>query len=472
MIFSADPSRRPRVHFSAIGGTGMVAGARLAVEAGWEVRGSDNPLYPPASHMVDALGVPVAQGFHAENLDWNPDIVVVGNVLSRGNPEVEAVLDRRLHYASMAEFLKDVILRQRHAVAVCGTHGKTTTTALTAHVLKECGLDPGWMIGGEPLGLAHSAHLNSEGGPFVIEGDEYDTAFFDKRAKFLHYVPQIAVVTSVEFDHGDIYRDLAEIELAFQRMLRQVPQSGWLIACADNAALDLADHAMCNVVSYGLNGDATWRGELLGFREGFARMAVLFEGASWAEVEVPLAGRHNLQNTLAAIAVAHLLGAKADRIVPAVRSFRGVRRRMEVFLEHDGVTFIDDFAHHPTAIRETIRAARERWPERRLRVVFEPRSNTVVTNRFQKEMESAFSSANEVFIGPIYRAAQISEADRLDRAALCASLAAAHIPAQWCDDVSRLAQIVLDSRRPGDIVLILSNGAFGGIYNLLRQHLA
>jgi UDP-N-acetylmuramate: L-alanyl-gamma-D-glutamyl-meso-diaminopimelate ligase len=397
-------------------------------------------------------------------------VVVVGNVLSRGNAEVEAVLDRQLHYVSLAEFLKDVVLRRRQTVAICGTHGKTTTTALTAHVLKECGLDPGWMIGGEPLGLAHSAHLNPDGLPFVIEGDEYDTAFFDKRAKFLHYVPQIAVVTSVEFDHGDIYRDLAEIQLAFQRMLRQVPQSGWLIACADNPAADLAGHAFSNVMTYGFSERASWRGEVMGFRGGLARMAVYHESIPWAEIEAPVAGRHNLQNALAAIAVADLLGASVADIVNAVRSFKGVRRRMEVFLERDGITFIDDFAHHPTAIRETIRAARERWPEGRLRVVFEPRSNTVVTNRFQEDMNQSFLGASEVFIGPIYRAAQIPEAERLDRAGLCGALALAQVPARWCDDVPQLARLVLDSGQPGDIVLILSNGAFGGIYELFRHH--
>ena len=234
MLPSIPSNVASRVHFSGIGGTAMVAGARLALQAGWEVRGSDNPLYPPTSRMVEQLGVPVASEYKAANLDWGPDLVIIGNALSRGNAEVEAALNRRLRYTSLPEWLKEAVLRPRRPVAICGTHGKTTTTALTAYLLDRAGLEPGFLVGGQPLDFDHSARLGPEGAPFVIEGDEYDTAFFDKRAKFFHYLPEIAVVTSVEFDHGDIYHDVAEIALAFQRMLRQVPASGWLVACADD----------------------------------------------------------------------------------------------------------------------------------------------------------------------------------------------------------------------------------------------
>ncbi len=446
----------------------MVAGARLALEAGWEVRGSDNPLYPPTSHLVKALGVPVAEGHAAENLDWDPDVVVLGNVLSRGNPEVEAALERRLHYMSLPEWLKENVLRARRPVVVCGTHGKTTTTALAAHVLARGGGNPGYLIGGQPLGFPHSAKLGDAGAPFVIEGDEYDTAFFDKRAKFFHYLPEIAVVTSLEFDHGDIYRDLAEIELAFQRMLRQVPRDGWLVVCADNAAVELRRHAFCGVATYGFSEGAQWRGVLEGNDGADSILRVLREEKAWATLRVPLAGRHNLQNTLAAIAVAALLGMGPGAIAAAIADYPGVRRRMEVFIEKDGIVFVDDFAHHPTAIEGAIAAARTRWPGRRLRVLFEPRSNTTATNRFQDALCAAFSDADEVWLGPIHRAQSIPEAGRLDRGLLARELAARGVSAHVEDDVEKLAGEVLRSAEKEDVVLILSNGSFDGIYDFFR----
>ena len=470
MLVIPSQGRSSRVHFSGIGGTAMVAGARLALEAGWEVRGSDKPLYPPTSEMVEALGVPVAVGYQASNLDWGPDLVLIGNALSRGNAEVEAVLERRIPYASLPEWLKSVVLRPRHPVAICGTHGKTTTTALTAFLLDRAGLNPGFLIGGQPLDFEHSARLGAEGAPFVIEGDEYDTAFFDKRAKFFHYLPDIAVVTSVEFDHGDIYRDLAEIERAFRWMLRQIPKSGWLIACADHpGAAALIPHAYSQTATYGFSPDATWRGETTGeVNDGRVSMNVYRSGEPWARLAVPLAGRHNLLNALAGIAVAGTLGVAPEAIEHAMPSFRSVRRRMEVFLQARGMTFIDDFAHHPTAIRETIAAAKSRWPGQRLRVLFEPRSNTTVTNRFQNEMLEAFSNADEVWFGPIHRIDAIPVQDRLDLQQLVDDLTRRGVNALHAR-VDDIVEGVLSDGAPGDIVLILSNGAFGGIYDLFRQ---
>ncbi|MCC6487016.1 MAG: UDP-N-acetylmuramate:L-alanyl-gamma-D-glutamyl-meso-diaminopimelate ligase [Candidatus Hydrogenedentes bacterium] len=465
-------SDRQRVHFSGIGGTAMVAGARLAIEAGWEVRGSDNPLYPPTSDMVMALGVPVASGYDAANLDWNPDLVVIGNALSRGNPEVEAALDRKLHYLSLPEWLKDAVLRARRSIVLAGTHGKTTTTALTAYLLDAAGLAPGFLIGGQPLDFPYSARLGAEGAPFAIEGDEYDTAFFDKRAKFFHYLPEVAVVTSLEFDHGDIYSDVEEIEVAFQRMLRQIPRSGLLLVCADHPrALALRGHAFCPVETYGFDETADWRGEVGEGKDGLIDFTVCHQGAEWARLRVPLAGRHNLQNVLAAVAVAARIGANPSALADAMPAFKGVRRRMEVFHEAKGVTFIDDFAHHPTAIRETIAAARMRWPGRRLLVLFEPRSNTTVTKRFQNEMREAFAQADAVWLGPIHRAETIPPEDRLDRDALAAALNKAGIDAHAASSVDEIVTAIVSNARPDDVVLILSNGAFGGIYAKLRAAL-
>jgi UDP-N-acetylmuramate: L-alanyl-gamma-D-glutamyl-meso-diaminopimelate ligase len=457
------------VHFSGIGGTAMVAGARLALEAGWEVRGSDNPLYPPTSEMVAALGVPVAEGYRAENLDWDPDVVLLGNVLSRGNAEVEAALSRRTRYMSLPEWLKEHVLRERRSVAICGTHGKTTTTAIVAHLLDHAGLSPGYLVGGQPLNFEFSARLGAAGAPFVIEGDEYDTAFFDKRAKFFHYLPEVAVVTSLEFDHGDIYPDLAAIELAFQRMLRQVPADGRLICCADNQAASLREHAYCPVETYGFSEGADWRGEILGAEGGQQLLRVTHVGEVYGDIATTLCGRHNLQNVLAAVAVGHYFGLSAQDAVAGIDAFSGVKRRMEVFLETDGVTYIDDFAHHPTAIAETIHGARTRWPGQRLRVLFEPRSNTTVTNQFFDELVDAFSGADEVYLGPIYRGDRIPEGERLDRARLVAELEVKGVAGSVWEAPDRLARQIDDTCRSGDVVLILSNGAFGGIYAQFRQ---
>jgi UDP-N-acetylmuramate: L-alanyl-gamma-D-glutamyl-meso-diaminopimelate ligase len=448
----------------------MVAGARLAIEAGWEIRGSDNRLYPPTSEMVKSLEVPVYEGYAASNLDWDPDLVIIGNVLSRGNAEVEAALSRTLRYVSLPEWMKDVVLRTRRPIAICGTHGKTTTTALTAYLLDALGLNPGFLIGGQPLDFPHSARLGAEGAPFVIEGDEYDTAFFDKRAKFFHYLPDIAVVTSIEFDHGDIYRDVEEIEIAFQRMLRQIPREGLLLTCADSPrALALRGHAYSRVETYGFSCGADWQGAHGGVDElGNVMLTVHRRGEEWGRFRVPLAGRHNAQNAIAAIAVAAHYGADPCALADALAVFKGVRRRMEVFLEPRGITFVDDFAHHPTAIRETIAAARERWPKRRLRVLFEPRSNTTVTNTFQDDLFEAFCPADEVWFGPIYRAENIPEEKRLDIAALAQRLTSAGTTAHAADGADQIAAAVYDSDRPGDVVLILSNGAFGGIYEQFR----
>ncbi len=461
---------KPRVHFCGIGGTGMVAGAQLAVELGWEVRGSDNPLYPPTSTMVEALGVPVAVGYDVANLDWHPDLVIVGNALSRGNPEVEAVLERHYPYVSLPEWLKENILRRHQPVIVIsGTHGKTTTSAIAAFLLDRAGLEPGFFIGGEPLDFPKPARAGKESGPFVIEGDEYDTAFFDKRSKFFHYLPDMAVVTSLEFDHGDIFPDIEAIEAAFRLFLRLIPRPGWLVVCADDVrAAALAQDAHSRAITYGLSQQATIRGEFLGQSGGMQRLAVYKEGRRWGEFTVPLPGRHNLRNVLAALAVADILGLDVPVLAEALREVRGVRRRLEVFLEADGVTFIDDFAHHPTAIRETVHAVRSRWPARRLLVLLEPRSNTMVTKRFQEELPGALADADEVCIGPIYRADRIPEENRLDRARLVEDLRKTHTQAWSEDRIEAIVDAVRTTAHPGDIVLILSNGAFGGIYDLFR----
>ena len=448
----------------------MVAGARLALELGMEVRGSDNPLYPPTSDMVSALGVRVAEGYSAENLDWRPDIVAIGNALSRGNPEVEAVLERRLRYVSLAEWLKTEVLRARRPVVISGTHGKTTTSALTAYLLDRAELAPGYLVGGQLLDFQRSSRLGAAGNPFVIEGDEYDSAFFDKRAKFLHYLPETAVVTSIEFDHGDIYRDIEEIELAFQRMLRQIPSDGLLLVCADDPRANaLAEYAFCNVESYGFEDNADWQCEVNPGRSGFQSLVVRKAGDAYGAFELPMPGRHNARNALAAIAVGARYGASLEAMQRALPEFRGIRRRMEVFCERDGITFVDDFAHHPTAIRETIAAARQRWPEARMVAAFEPRTNTTRTARFQNELSDALTGADEVWIGPIARREQLADSEVLDRGKLAAALMASDTEAYCAENAAEIVDGCASYAGSDTVVVLMSNGAFGGIYDLIRE---
>lgn len=448
---------------------GMVAVARLAIEAGWEVRGSDVPLYPPTSDMVSALKVPFAEGYAASNLDWGPDVVVIGNALSRGNDELEALLELGLPYMSYPEWLKFAVLAARHSIVIAGTHGKTTTTAITAHLLDHAGKGPGFMIGGQSENFAHSSRLGAPGGLFVIEGDEYDTAFFDKRAKFFHYLPRTAVVTSIEFDHGDIYRDVEEIETAFRFMLRQIPKSGQLILCADSPrAAALSDYAFSEVTTYGFHESADWRVEE-GPQNGEMQAFVVHrEGSRWGEFKSPLFGRHNLQNALAAIVVASQQGLEAREIAEALVEFRGVRRRMDIFLKSDGIVFIDDFAHHPTAIRETIAAVLSRWPGERLTVLFEPRSNTTATNLFQQELGEAFKGANEVWIGPIYRTERFAKDELLDRERLIADVEGTGAIGHFTDNVEQIVRHLREDAETHDIVLVFSNGAFDGLHDLIR----
>ncbi len=467
--FQLPAGRKPRVHFCGIGGTGMVAVARLALEAGWDVRGSDNPLYPPTSNMVAALGVPVAQGYAAANLDWQPDVVVVGNAFGRGNPEIEATLERGIAYMSFPEWLRYAVLQDRRPIVVTGTHGKTTTTALTAFLLAEGGRKPGYMVGGQPLNFRHSSAIGPTGGPFVIEGDEYDTAFFDKRAKFFHYLPRTLVVTSLEFDHADIYNDVGEIEHAFRLLLRQVPPNGRVLLCADHpGALALRNFAFSPVETYGRAEDADWRVESLGYGDAGQRFRIYRHGRAFGDFTTALLGRYNLQNAAAAIAAAAIDGVPLEAMQRALPAFRGIRRRMETFLKADGVTFIEDFAHHPTAIQEAIAAVKERWPSEQLTVLFEPRSNTTATNRLQAELGAAFAGADEVWIGPIYRAEKYPPETRLDRDRLVADIKSRKARAHHADDVGEIVRHIRTDVSPHNIVLILSNGAFGGIYDMIR----
>jgi UDP-N-acetylmuramate: L-alanyl-gamma-D-glutamyl-meso-diaminopimelate ligase len=447
----------------------MVAVARLAIEAGWEVQGSDNPLYPPTSDMVAALDIPVADRYDAANLDWGPDCVVIGNALSRGHVEVEAALERGLIYISFPEFLKEAVLRKRNPIVICGTHGKTTSTALTAYLLDSGGLKPGFLIGGQPLDFDVSSRLGEEGAPFVVEGDEYDTAFFDKRAKFFHYLPRTAVVTSLEYDHADIYSSIEEIELAFQRMLRQVPQNGHVLLCADSPrALALKEHAYSLVHTYGFNESSDWRISMGDLTEEGQPLTIHHQGQEWGHCISPLLGRHNAQNVGAALVVSALQGIDATTALNAMARFKGIKRRMEIFHRAGGRIFIDDFAHHPTAIEETVRAARLRWPDHHLNVLVELRSNTMATDQHQEQLPKSFEMADRVFIGPIFREERYDPESVLNRQLLVETLCNSGTEARFTDDIQTILDDIQSSLHKQEIVLILSNGAFDGIYEKIR----
>lgn len=466
-------------HLIGIAGTAMASLAGLLRAQGHRVTGSDQGVYPPMSLMLDDLGIEYADRYDPANLVGDPD-VVVGNAISRGNPELEAVLDRRLRYTSAAAVIKERFLAGRHVVAVAGTHGKTTTASLVAWLLEVAGLDPSFLIGGIPQNFGISFRL-TDSEFFVIEADEYDTAYFDKGPKMWHYLPWTAVVNNVEFDHADIFRDDIAYRFAFERFINLVPRAGTLVAGWDSPAL----RAMCGisrapVQSFGIGALDTgtptaegtpshprWRAERVRCRDGGTRFAVRRDGELLGEVEMRLAGDFNVLNALAAMAAATSAGAPWDAVREGLRSFRGVRRRMEVRGEAGGVTVVDDFAHHPTAVAGTLGAARQRFRGRRLIAVFEPRSYTAQRREFQEAYAEALAGADQAIVAGLFRPERYDDATRLDPAQLIASLRARGVEADYEPAVDGIVTRIVRRARPGDVLLIMSNGGFGGIHERL-----
>ncbi len=449
----------------------MASLAGMLTTAGYRVSGSDQAVYPPMSTFLARLGIPVFEGFRESHIrDAAPDLVVIGNALSRGNPEVEYVLDSGIRYSSMAETLKEFFIRGRRSTVVAGTHGKTTTTALLAWMLQVGGRNPSFLVGGVAENFSSSYQLGS-GGDFVVEGDEYDTAFFDKGPKFLHYLPQIALIKNIEFDHADIYTDLAAIQLSFRRLINIVPRSGLIIAGVESPAVEelLAD-AHAPVQTFGLEkGD--WTASNISSEGAGTRFDVLKGGHLWNSVWTPLVGEFNVANALSAIVTAHRLGLSKDESAAALRTFRNVRRRLEVRGEVSGVTVYDDFAHHPTAVRETLRGVRSQFPTARIWAVFEPRSQTSRRRLFEREFAQALAVADLVLIAPVYLPARM-EPDGVmspERVAVeaCQDGTEAHAMASSEEIVSFVAA----RARPGDRIVIMSNGSFGDIHRRLLDRL-
>ncbi|MBX3162190.1 MAG: UDP-N-acetylmuramate--L-alanine ligase [Deltaproteobacteria bacterium] len=466
-----------KVHLIGIGGTGMGAVAGLLASAGYEVRGSDAAVYPPMSEQLAALGVPVMMPYAAENLAWGPDLVVVGNVHGKDHVEVVAAEERKIPLTSFPAVLGERLLDGKHAIVVCGTHGKTTTTSLVAHILAEAGRDPSLFVGGVPVGLGHGYRLG-KGEDFVIEGDEYDTAFFDKGPKFAHYRARTAILTSVELDHVDIFPSFEAVRDTFKKLVVGMPADGLLVVWAESPdAVAVARHAACPVELYAVldNGAAeplpgtTWWAEKLEVVKNSGRVAfdVYYRGERMERFETLLVGRHNVGNVLAAIAVAHARGVPMRDIQRGVASFAGVRRRQELRGIAGGVTVLDDYAHHPTAVRETLKGLRKRFPKRRLIAVYEPRSATSRRKTFQLEFAEAFAHADEVVVGRMFDPSKIPAADRFDPERLALDLHRSGTKASYAPDVDTIVKQLAESAAPGDVVCVLSSGSFDGLHDKL-----
>jgi UDP-N-acetylmuramate: L-alanyl-gamma-D-glutamyl-meso-diaminopimelate ligase len=461
-------SKTKHIHLIGICGTAMASLSGMLQERGFRVTGSDAASYPPMSTFLESLGISVAQPFAEANLDPRPDLVIVGNALSRGNVELERILDDRIPFCSLPQILHDEFLVEKDVLVVAGTHGKTTTTSMLAWIFETAGLQPSFLIGGIAENFGRSFGLG-EGKHFILEGDEYDTAFFDKGPKFLHYFPDSVILTSVEFDHADIYKDLDAVETAFKRLVNLVPRRGRIIGFDPGASADASidrclKKAFCRVERYGVSDRANWRIVSLKLSEDRTSWSVLRDGKLWADFEFPLGGEYNVWNATAAAALAVSYDISKEVIAQALKTFRSVKRRLEVKAEVNGITIIDDFAHHPTAIEQTIHALRSRYPQSRLWVVLEPRSNTMRRNVLQDALARSLALADQVVIAAIFKSEAIPEAERLDLHRVVGEIQKRGKQARIFADADAIVNAIAPELRERDVVAILSNGGFGGIY--------
>ena len=430
-------------------------------ERGFAITGSDQGIYPPMSTFLEERGIE-ARPFDEANLAHKPDLVVIGNAISRGNPEAEYALEHKLAYCALPELLKHQFLRGKRSLVVCGTHGKTTTASLLAWLLEHNGLNPSFLIGGIPNNLGQGARF-TDSEWCVLEGDEYDTAFFDKRSKFVHYLPEAVVINNLEFDHADIFGSLAEIQTSFQRLINIIPRNGLLLANGDEPnLLPLTGVGHCPVRHFGLGNDCDAQADQLLFSESGSTFRL-----GSAQFRIPMIGELNVRNALAALLMARYAGLSDEQIQAGFDTFEGIRRRMEIRGEVNGVTVIDDFAHHPTAIRETLKALGRRFPERRVWAIFEPRSNTTRRNHFQIELAEALRLAKRVVVAEVARLEQVPPEERLNPAQLMADIRAAGVEADYLPTADEIVAHVVPQAQPGDILCVLSNGGFDNIHQKL-----
>ncbi len=462
------------MHYHLIGicGTAMASLAGMLQASGHKVTGSDQNVYPPMSTQLEALGIEIMKGYKPENLDCGADLIIVGNALSRGNPELEELLNRKLPYYSQAETIKRLFIRGKHSLVVAGTHGKTTTTSIATWVAEVGGLDPSFLVGGVVQNFGASFRV-TKSNYFIIEGDEYDTAYFDKKPKFMHYLPEIAIVGNIEFDHADIYRDLKDIKFQFSRLMNLVPSNGRLIAGIDSPEVvevlkDMEGKLFTQIETFGTKEGAKWQARYIDFSGEMMRFTVFREGVKWGEFETTLIGEFNVRNCLSVIIAADAWGIPIEKIQEALRTFKSVKRRVEVRGVERGVTIIDDFAHHPTAVEETLKALKQKYDGKRLIAVFEPRSWSSRLAVFQEPYTKAFAYADYVIIAGVYDTAKASELGKvLDTKELVKEIELQGKPSFSFADADEIVEHLTPEMKDGDVVAVMSNGGFGGIHEKL-----
>ncbi len=460
-----------KIYLIGICGTAMASLAGMLREKKYDVSGSDSGVYPPMSDFLDRLGIPVHQGYNPDHLRQDkPDLVVIGNALSRGNPEIEYVLDTGVRYASMAETVKELFIRGKNSIVIAGTHGKTTTTAMLAWMLEVAGREPSFLVGGIAENFGKSFQV-ADGSDFVIEGDEYDTAFFDKGPKFVHYLPRILVLKNIEFDHADIYKDLEALKVSFRRLLNIVPRNGLIVAGVDSPVVaELIPAAFSRVATAGLGAGEWLARNIVSSEEGMSFDAFRGE-ASIGSFSIPMLGTFNVQNALHCIVVCRELGIENRVIQQGLSTFKSVKRRMEVRGEVEGVRVYDDFAHHPTAVSETLKAIRRRFPKDRVWAVFEPRSNTCRRRIFEQAFIEAFDPADQVVIARVFGASKLAPEDALSPDRVVEGVRARGREAVTFDSTGEIVEFIGGQARPGDRVVIMSNGGFENIHNRLLERL-
>ncbi|HEV8160699.1 MAG TPA: UDP-N-acetylmuramate:L-alanyl-gamma-D-glutamyl-meso-diaminopimelate ligase [Pyrinomonadaceae bacterium] len=464
------------MHYHLIGicGTAMASLAGMLQARGHKVTGSDQNVYPPMSTQLEELGIEIINGYKAENADVGADCTIVGNTISRGNEELEEILNRKLFYRSQAEIVKEEFIRGRRSLVIAGTHGKTTTTSIATWIAEVGGLNPGFLVGGIVQNFGASFRV-TDSDYFIVEGDEYDTAYFDKKPKFMHYLPEMAIVNNIEFDHADIYHDLREIKFAFSRLMNLVPSNGRLIVGIDSPVVrevleEMKGKLHTNVETFGTSDDAKWQARYIDFSGDLTRFTIFKDGHSWGEFETNLIGEFNVRNCLAVIIAADAWGIAQEKIREAFHSFKSVKRRVEVRGVERGVTVIDDFAHHPTAVEETLKALKTKYKDKRLITVFEPRSWSSRLAVFQKNYEKAFSYADYVIVAGVYNTSKASELGKvLDTEELVKDIALTGKPSFSLPDADSIVEHLAPELKAGDVVAIMSNGGFGGIHDKILR---
>lgn len=459
------------IYMIAICGTAMGSLAAMLKSQGYNIAGSDNHIYPPMSTFLRSQGITLYEGFDPTHLDSPPDLVIIGNAMSRGNPEVEAVLERNIPYTSLPEALKHFFIQGKTSIVVTGTHGKTTTTSLIAWLLAFAGKDPSFLIGGIPKNFGQGFNVGKSD-LFVVEGDEYDSAFFDKGAKFFHYLPHILVVNNIEFDHADIYDNLDQIKLAFRRLINLVPRNGLLLANREDPnVMELAPRAFCPVETFGIDHDAFWRAEHIRFFPNSTTFNIVQRDREFASVTVPLTGYHNVRNVLAAVGAAHRIGLVPDVIVAGLAQFQNIVKRMEVKATVNGVTIYDDFAHHPTKVRSTINGLRCQFPKNKIWAIYEPRTATAKRKIMEDEYAKAFDDADVIILAALHLPEKVKAEERMSVESVVEKIKQRQKEAYYLPTVTEIVDYVAPRVAPGDQVLIMSNGAFDNIHQRLISKL-